>query len=368
MQKTNKQIRESFSDRLSLIGSKEEKNFIMENLSLMLGAGLSISASFESIAKGLKNKALKRIVQKMIVDINEGSNLHGALSKTNLLPPYALSLIRIGEESGRLTQNLQAIALQQQKDEALNSKLHSAMIYPVLVLSITVVVGLGVAWFILPKLAKVFTNLKLTLPLITRVLIFVSNILSQHGYWLLPVMVLSFILFIYLVFYNRRTNRSGQWLLFFLPMTRRLIVNLELSRMGFVFSSLLTAGVPIRETVRLLSESTQVYRYQRFYKYLGEGFEVGNSFQTSFSKYPKIDQIIPLPIQQVIVSGEQSGRLGESLVLIANRFEQKTEESIKNLPIVLEPVFLVIIWLGVLVVALAVILPIYSLVGSLNNS
>jgi type II secretory pathway component PulF len=145
-------------------------------------------------------------------------------------------------------------------------------------------------------------------------------------------------------------------------------MNLELSRMGYILSSLLSAGIPIEETIKLLEESSRFYHYRKFYHYLGEGFNLGNSFKTSFMQYQKIDQLIPPPIQQVIISGEQSGKLSESLILVSNRFEQKTEESIKNLPVILEPVFLVIIWLGVLMVALAVILPIYSLVGNLNNS
>lgn len=358
----------SFFKNLLLIGSKEERNFITENLSIMLNAGLSIPSALESIVKGLRNKELIRIIKEVITDMDEGSNLHTALAKTDLFPPYALSLVKIGEESGRLAQNLQVVAEQQQKEDTLSSKLHSAMIYPILVLSITVVVGLGVAWFILPNLAKVFLNLKLKLPLITKVLISFAGLLSRQGHWLVPVFVIGLFLFVYLVFYNHRTNKLGQFMLWSLPMTRRLIVNLELSRFGYILSSLLSAGIPIGETIKLLHESSRFYSYQRFYKYLGEGFEVGNSFKTNFTQYSKIDQLIPPPIQQVIISGEQSGKLSQSLVLVANRFEQKTEESIKNLPVVLEPVFLVIIWMGVLVVALAVILPIYSLVGNLNNS
>jgi type II secretory pathway component PulF len=228
-------------------------------------------------------------------------------------------------------------------------------------------VGLGVAWFILPNLAKVFTNLKLTLPMITRVLISFATILSHHGLWLVPTLIIFFFSIIYFVFYNRRTNHIGQHILFFLPITRRLIINLELSRLGYILSSLLSAGIPIRDTIKLLEESTKFYRYQQFYHYLGEGFEIGNSFKTTFNEYPKMDKIIPSSIQQVIISGEQSGKLSESLVLVSNRFNQKTEENIKNLPVILEPVFLIIIWMGVLLVAMAVILPIYSLVGNLNN-
>jgi type IV pilus assembly protein PilC len=358
----------SFIEKISLIGSKDERNFIIENLAIMLGAGLSVTSALDSILKSLRNKTLIKIIKNVILDMDEGSSLYIALSKTTLLPFYALSLIKIGEESGNLIKNLQAIALQQQKEESLNSKLQGAMIYPILVLSITIVVGLGVAWFILPNLAKVFSNLTLELPLITRIFISFGEILSNHGIWLVPILVFILFLSIYLVFYNKKTNHFGQYLLFVFPISKRLIINLELSRMGYILSSLLSAGIPIGETVKLLEESSRFYFYKKFYLHLGDGFNLGNSFKTSFSQYPNIDKIIPPSIQEVISSGEQSGKLSESLILVSNRFEQKTEQSIKNLPIILEPVFLVIIWIGVLMVAIAVILPIYSLVGNLNNS
>lgn len=367
MQKVKTKNQLNFFDKLLLIGSKDEKSFIIENLSIMLGSGLSIPMALESIVKGLRNKVLIKIVKGVIVDMDEGSNFHDAFSKTNLLPAYALSLIKIGEESGNLTQNLQVAAAQQQKEDTLNSKLRSAMIYPILVLSITLLVGLGISYFILPNLAKVFINLKLDLPLITKILISFATFLKHHGYWFMPVLVFGFSVIIYLVFYNRHTNFVGQSILFFLPITRRLIVNLELSRLGYVLSTLLSAGIPIKDTIKLLEESSQIYRYKKFYHYIGDGFEIGNSFKTSFLQYKKIDLIIPPPIQQIIVSGEQSGKLSQSLILVSNRFEQKTEETIKNLPTVLEPLFLVIIWLGVLFVALAVILPIYSLIGQFNT-
>lgn len=368
MEKNILKNKQSFIDKLSLVGSSDERNLITENLSIMIGAGLAIPFALESIIKSLRNKTLIKILKGVVSDLDEGSSLYLALKKTTLLPPYALSLIEIGEQSGRLNQNLQAVAMQQQKEDALNSKLRSAMIYPVLVLSITVIVGLGVAWFILPRLSRIFLNLKLKLPLVTRVLISFADLLSHQGYWLVPFMIVVLFLFIYFIFYNRKTNRIGQSILFFVPVTRRLIVNSELSRMGFIMSSLLSAGIPIHNTVRLLEESSLVYRYKNFYHYLGEGFDVGNSFKTSFEKYPKIDNLIPPSIQQVIISGEQSGKLSDSLLLVANRFEQKTDESIKNLPVILEPLFLVIVWVGVLLVALAVIMPIYTLVGNLNNS
>jgi type II secretory pathway component PulF len=94
---------------------------------------------------------------------------------------------------------------------------------------------------------------------------------------------------------------------------------------------------------------------------------MGNSFEKSFQAYAGIDNLIPQPIQQLIISGEQSGNLNKTLIKVGKMLEAKSDTTTKNLTIIMEPILLVIVWAGVVSVAFAVILPIYSLVGGLNN-
>ena len=101
---------------------------------------------------------------------------------------------------------------------------------------------------------------------------------------------------------------------------------------------------------------------------LFRSIEMGNSFQKSFVSYPKVDKLIPPPMQQLIFSGEQSGNLNKTLIKIGQVLEEKSDTTTKNLTIIMEPILLVIVWAGVVGVAFAVILPIYSLVGGINKA
>jgi len=149
-------------------------------------------------------------------------------------------------------------------------------------------------------------------------------------------------------------------------MFKNIIQQMELARFGYLLGSLLQAGMPIVDSIRSIKETAGFYNYRKFYKYLESSVEEGNSFQRSFLEYKRIKKILPPPIQQMIITSEKSGHLSETLKKIGSVFEERLENTTKNLTVILEPVLLVIVWLGVVAVALAVILPIYGLIGGLQ--
>lgn len=349
------------------IGISEEKDYFIENLGMLLASGMDILLALDGIKKEMRSKRMKAVIDDLKEDIDAGSTLSKALDKTGLLPKHVISLIRIGEEAGRLTENLKVIVASQQKERVFRSKIRSAMMYPVLVLFLTAVIGVGIAWFILPRLSGVFSQLRLELPFITKMLIAVGNFLGKYGLIVIPLFLLFIASAVYFVFIFSKTKHIGQSLLFFVPAIKRLIRELELARAGFILGTLLVAGLPIIEALESLSQATTFHAYQKLYVYIKNNVEDGSSFQKCFATYSKTRKLIPTPIQQMIVAGEQSGRLSETLIKIGEMFESKTETTTKNLTVILEPILLVIVWLGVVGVALAVILPIYSLIGGLNK-
>lgn len=136
--------------------------------------------------------------------------------------------------------------------------------------------------------------------------------------------------------------------------------------MGYIMGTLLEAGLPINEAIHSITDATFFYAYKRFYKFLGKSVEEGNSFKISFEKYKKVKKILPATLRQMIIAGESSGRLSETLIRIGKTFEDRNENTSKNVTVALEPILLVIVWLGVMALALAVILPVYNLVGQLG--
>ena len=354
-------------NRLDSIGLETERNLFVENISLLIASGIDISRSLAAIKVETKSRPMKRIIGEIEEDINSGSTLWRALDKTRIFSPHTISLIKIGEESGRLEENLKVISIQEEKDREFRSKLHSAMMYPTFVFALTLIIGLVIAWFILPRLATVFSSMKLDLPLITKILIGFGNFLQKNGIVFVPLFLFSIGLIIFFLFYFQRTKFIGQAVLFTLPGSKKLIQQVELSRFGYMLGTLISAGITINEALRSLIEASAFAPYKNFYKYLLTNIEDGNSFQKNFMSYPGLEKIMPASVQQMVVNGEQTGFLSEVLAKIGTSYEKKIEDTTKNLTVILEPVLLIIVWLGVVAVAVAVILPIYSLIGGFSK-
>lgn len=347
-------------------GLGEEKNYFIENLSMLLASGMNILVALEGIEGELRSKKMKSVIFNLKEDIESGSSLWRALDKTRLFSVQVISLIKIGEQSGRLSENLEVINIQQKNERIFRSKIRSAMMYPILVLVLMVVIGSAIAWFILPRLTTVFSQLNMELPLITKILIATGDFLADYGAIVVPSIIFLLFIAIYLIFIYSKTKYIGQWILFRLPIVKKLIQEVELARFGYILGTLLQAGLPIIDSLEALQKATSFRDYNFFYKHLKVEIDVGISFQKSFKNFKNSRRLMPGPIQQMIVSGEQSGRLSDVLIEIGKIFEAKTDTTTKNLTIILEPIMLIIVWLGVVGVAMAVILPIYSLVGGLN--
>lgn len=360
-----------------IFGLSKERDYFVENLSMLISGGLPIIGALNTIAEEMQSQRMKNIITAVKADIGSGSALWQALANTNLFPEHAVSLIRLGEESGKLIENLKVVALEQEKNRIFKSKLHSAIMYPIFVLSLTVIVGIGIAWFILPKLATVFAQLKINLPLITKILIKTGTFLENYGQYVIPASIIMIATLFFFIFSFSKTKFIGQFILFSSPGIRELIREVEIARFGYLLGTLLEAGLPIIQALNSLISATEISQYKKFYLHLRDSVGDGNSIRKSFITFSAkgesasgrkpINRLIPMPIQQLIIAGEQSGTLSKTLLKIGQTYEARADTTTKNLTIILEPILLVVVWLGVVAVALAVILPIYSLVGNFKT-
>lgn len=346
--------------------SFKEREYFTENLALLLKAGVPVGQGLASLEETAKTKQMKRALKQMQVDIEVGMSLGNALESAGIVSPQTLALIRLGEQSGHLSENMQLAALQEEKRHTFHSKVRSALIYPSFVLGLTVVVGLGVAWFLLPRLATTFAQLNVELPFISKVMIGLGTFLKEWGYIAVPVAIFLALLVGYILFAAPKTKVLGQRLLFRLPGISRLMREVEVAQFGYLLGTLLDAGLPITKAIRLLADSSTAVQYQQFYRYLAQSLQDGQSFQQSLKEYKKISKLFPPAVQQMVIAGEHSGSLSQVLQTIGRTYEQKSDVTTQNLEAILEPILLVIVWVGVMLVAVAVIVPIYSLVGGLG--
>lgn len=346
--------------------SHKDREYFTSNLALLIKANVSVGEALDALKETAKSRQLKGALTQMQNDIDEGLPLWETLQRSRIVSPQTLTLVQLGEQSGNLVENLHIAAVQEEKQRIFRAKVRSALIYPVFVISLTVFVGLGVAWFLLPRLADTFSQLRVDLPLVSQIMINFGQFLQNNGIWAVPIALAVAAFILYIIFAAPPTKAIGQWLLFHMPGIAKLLHEIEIARFGYLFGTLLKAGLSVTESLRLMTHATTARQYQRFYSQLGKAFDEGWSFAESTAKMPRREQPIPPSVRQMIIAGERSGSLPETLQNIGAIYEEKANISTQNLQSVLEPILLVVVWLGVMGVAVAIIMPIYSLVGGLG--
>jgi len=345
----------------------KDREYFTENIALLLKSAVPIGDALNSLALTTKNAQLKKALSQMQSDIEAGYSLANAMERSGIVSHQTLALARLGEASGHLIDNLQIAAQQEEKQHIFRSKVRSALLYPAFVLSLTFVVGLGVAWFLLPRLAETFSQLQVQLPLVSRVLINFGVFLQRYGLIAVPAVIGGLFLLGLILFTAPKTKIIGQRLLLTMPGVGQLMREIEIAQFGYLLGTLLGAGLSVTQAVMLLASASNLRSYQHFYSFLAKSLDDGHSFKEAFSMYGNSAKLLPPSVQQMVVSGEASGSLPEVLLTTGRTYEQKADTTTNNLEVIIEPVLLVVVAAGVLLVAVAVLIPIYSLVGGLNQ-
>lgn len=347
------------------IGFGNERDYFIENLSLLIASGMGISSALSSISTSVKTWKMKKITKFIEDSVNAGSPLWKAFEETNFFPARIISLVRSGEEAGRLPEHLNLITVQQHKEKVFKSRLRSALLYPGIVLFLAFVIALGSTWIILPKLVSLFSELKGELPWTTQLLISAGSFFETYGLVAVPSLIAGASIFVYLLFFNQKTKFIGDFFLFRTPNIRLLVQGIELSRFGYIFGALLQAGFQPTEALESLKQGTNYKAYAKFYDHLSQSIMKGDSFEAALKSYHNADIYIPIPIQQLIISAEKSGKIPETFIRIGIIFEEKTDSMSQDLATVLEPIVLVIVGLVVGLIVSGILGPIYGLSNQL---
>ncbi len=343
------------------VGFGDEKDYLIENLSLLIASDMGISAALAAISSSVKTWKMKKIMAYIEESVNAGLPLWKAFEATKFFPAGVISLVRSGEETGRLPEHLNLVTLQLHKEKVFKSRLRSALIYPGIVLMLAFIIALGSVWYVLPNLISIFDQSKEALPLATKILLWLGTFFKAYGIIAVPSFILALILLVYVLFINKKTKFVGDWILFRIPGIKNLVQGVELARFGYTFGAMLQAGFQMSTALYSVRDGTNYSAYRKFYTHIQESLIKGDTFKQALSSYPQSDRYIQIPIQQLIMSAEKSGRLSETFIKIGVIFEEKTEAMSKDLAIILEPIVLIIVGLVVGLVVYGIMGPIYGL-------
>jgi len=334
---------------------------------MMLESGVGIIQAFSSIIEQTSKKPLKHAFKEIQKDVAAGHSLSETLALyPGTFPPFFIKMVEAGEKSGTLTNTLNELAKQIEKDYELREKIKTAMLYPSIVLSLTIVIGIGISFFILPRLVTLFESFKVDLPLTTQFLISLGKIIGDWGIWIL-VGIAGFIIILALLSKASGFKPFRDSIALNIPVVGKLIRYTTLSRFGFLLSTLLESGVPIDESLDAVQQTILSTPYIKMTKTMQDEIREGKSFKITFKNKKRLMKGFPLLAQQLIVSGEESGKLSNSLKNLANFYEREASSMARRMETILEPILLIFVGIVVTFVALSIITPIYQITGSINN-
>ena len=334
--------------------------FFIRNLATTTKAGLPMVESLDILIKDTKNKLLKRTLEGVLAMIKNGQSLSASFERyKDLFPPIFIGMIKAGEVSGQLEKTLRELSRFLSKEYSLRSKVKAALTYPIILLSSSVVVVFLMLIFVIPRLTQSFASSGVALPLITRIFLFISHVLT----WSITFDI-SFILGIIIFFvYFRRTKKGKKFFFFIIshtPVARDLIKKIALVHFARTLGNLMGSGLSAVDSLSISSQSINNHVYTNAIDQVISDIKNGISISESLSKFPKL---FPLLLISLIKVGERTGSLEEILISFADFYEEEVDNTLKELTSVLEPVLLLIMGLMIGSIAISIILPIYQLVG-----
>lgn len=339
--------------------SKVSKNDIVNftrQLSTMVTAGLPLTEALQILEVQAK-PVLKKLLSAVRRDVEGGMTLAKALEKhPNAFSTVYISLIKAGESAGVLDQVLHRLADTLEKQKEFASKTKGALIYPAIVMLAMVIVGFVMMIFVIPKMTEMYKDFGADLPMPTMVLITISDFMVAYWYVMLTLVGGAAV-----AFNAYRKTPAGklkvdEWLLK-LPIFGELRAKIALVELTRTLSLLISAGISLLTAIEISFDSVGNMVFRNALVKIAKDVEKGQSLSNSVAKRVEF----PVLMSQMISVGEETGKLDEVLLKLSAYFETESEHAVKGLTTAMEPLIMIVLGIGVGLLIIAIILPIYNL-------
>ncbi len=338
--------------------SLKEKLFFVQNLGLMLKSGISLSIALITLAKQTANKRFANILMEVGHKVEEGNSFAESMKKhSKIFGEMFISMVEAGEMSGKLEEVLAQLYIQMKKENALISKVKGALTYPSVIIIAMIGIGTFMIVFIIPKITAMFSEMKVELPLPTKILIKTSELVVENG-------LLSFILCVALIFafikiiQHPKGKYIFQAILLKTPIISPIIKKINLARFARNISSLLKTDIMIIKCFQITANVLGNLHYKQALLVMAQKIKKGDKLSEAINQYPHLFNPV---VAQMIAIGEETGELDNILIELASFYEEEVDSIMENLPSIIEPLLILFLGLGVGGVAIAIIMPMYSI-------
>ncbi|MFW5885116.1 MAG: type II secretion system F family protein [Patescibacteria group bacterium] len=336
----------------------KNKMIFCRHLAVMSASGLSISRALEILGNQEKNKVFKKIILTIVDDVKRGVALADAMAKyPRVFNKIFVSMVRVGEKGGSLENILKILADQLEKDHKLISKIRGALMYPAIIVVVMIIIAILMMMFVIPKITTVFEEFGAELPLMTRIVIGISDFMAENI--LLTFGLLFGAVAILFGFYRSNPGKKVFHKIFLkAPVVGELITKVNSARFARILSSLLESGVSLVEALDITADTLGNLYFKEAVLEASKKVQKGVSLSDVLSDYEKV---FPYLVIQMVQVGEDTGQTPEILFKLAEFYEDEVEQTTQNLSSVIEPILMVVIGAAVGFFAIAIIQPIYSM-------
>lgn len=354
-------IKISWLDRLNTV-SLVDKIFFTQNLQVMARTGFSIAKALKTLSLQTRNKYFSKIIEQLRQEVETGKTLATVMHNyPKVFSPVFVNMIEAGEVSGQLETVLDRLTIQMKKDHNLLAKVKGALTYPAFILVAMVGIGITMFIYVVPKITAVFTESGMELPTITRAIITISTFMSKNILLVIGAPIVGVVVFLRLI-RTRTGRRLYHGFLLRLPIFGNIVKKVNLARFTRTLSSLLKTDIPIVEVFKIISKTLGNVYYQEVMMIIADSVKQGMPITAIIEKYPRL---FPPVVTQIINVGEQSGTLDTLSEQVAIFYEEDVEETMASLATIIEPIILVVMGVAVAIMAVAIILPMYSLTNAI---
>jgi type IV pilus assembly protein PilC len=331
---------------------------------IMLSSGLSVIDSLALVSELMRDQRLKRGLEAARESVLAGSSFAAALgARSEVFPPMVIQMVEAGEATGALNEVMERLAIYYERDAEIRAKVKEAMTYPTVVVFVAIFAIIVIVFFVLPTFVDVFRSMEMELPLITRVLIGVSEFFIRW-WWLIAVGLLAGLSLLRRWLGSLEGSATKDRLLLRAPLLGPTVSKLVFSRLSRALSLLVRSGVPMVEALRMAQRLVMSVPVSQAVARATRLVEQGCSLTVALSKEP----IFPRMFLQMVQVGEETGSVDVTLDHLADFYDREAGYAIKNLTTLIEPVVIIGLTMMVLFLALAVVIPMFQMSTTVPNA
>jgi type IV pilus assembly protein PilC len=329
-------------------------------LATMLSAGLPLLNSLVVLSQQVENKRLGSIVDKVALTVQEGGSLGSAFRQHKEIPELMISMIDVGELGGVLDEVLARLASHLEKEYIMTEKVKAAMTYPVVVLGVAILAIIALLLFVVPSFKQMLADLGVELPLLTRLLLTISDWTAKFWY-LLVLLLIAIVLALRYFFQTAKGRKLLDQAILNIPIFGILNQKVIISRLTRTLGTLLKGGVPILTALEVVKKAVNNVIVAKALDQAQDSIRNGSRMAGPLAK----NKFFPPMVVQMIAIGEETGSLDSMLEKISDFYDSDVDNMVSKLASLLEPVMILVLGSIIGIIILAVMLPMFSVIGSM---